>query len=184
MAFPIVHRARGATLSFSLAERGMRATTTETADAWSLEDWFGDGDVFARDALMDAAALLGFDPDHGFRTTTAELLALVSAAVAEGSLRVDRRVEGWPVFRASVEVEEVAPPEEKTEKKTFVAIKLVDDADPSRPVPFKRYRIELPDGSVREGMLDQYGRALVDGIDEGECKVSFPDFDASAWRKA
>lgn len=184
MSLTIVHRIRGVTLSFRLAERGMRAATTESADAWALEDWFSGSDPFARDALIDAAELLGFDPDDGFRTTTAELLALVSAGVAEGRLRVEQRHEGFPIFRGSVEVEETAPPEEKTEKKTFVAIKLVDDADPSRPVPFKRYRIELPDGSVREGMLDQYGRALVDGIDEGECKVSFPDFDASAWRKA
>jgi hypothetical protein len=33
-------------------------------------------------------------------------------------------------------------------------------------------------------MLDSEGRARVDGIDPGTCKVSFPDRDAKDWKKA
>ena len=186
MPLPILHRAQGATVSLRLAERGVRTSTAETADVWALEEWFSSGDVFAREALLDAAALLVFDPDQGHRTPTEEVFAFVAEAVADGRLRVERLRDAWPTFRASERLEKLDPREPEpttTEKKTFVAVRLVDEDDPSVPVPFKRYRVELPGGSVREGMLDQHGYALIDQIDPGDCAVSFPDFDASAWKK-
>ncbi len=181
---PLLHRAQGLTLSFRLAERGSRPSTADSAEAWELDEWFAASDVFARDMLLDAAALLGFDPDEGHRTSTAHVFALVRDAVIDGRLRVVRLPDAWSTFRASEKLEEKEPEPEKKEKKTFIAIKLVDEDDPSVPVPFKRYRVVLPDGSTREGMLDQHGYALIDQIDPGECQVSFPDFDASAWKKA
>ena len=75
-------------------------------------------------------------------------------------------------------------PREVVEDKTFIAIQLVTDESEPKPVPFKRYRIVLPDETVREGMLDQFGKAVVVGIDPGDCKVSFPDFDAADWKAA
>ena len=72
-------------------------------------------------------------------------------------------------------------PEEET---TWIAIELVDDSAPPRPVPYARYRITLPDGSPREGRLDAMGLARVDGIDPGTCKVTFPDLDRKTWQKA
>ena len=63
---------------------------------------------------------------------------------------------------------------EPVEKKTWVAIELVDDD--GKPVPWAKYRIELPDYSVREGILDVGGKARLDGIVDGECKISFPSF--------
>lgn len=176
---PVLHRTPRGSLRFVL---GHPAALSERRVPADFSEWFPEGDPLVRDVLFDVAALLGVDADEGVSLPTAALRGLVEAAVAEGLLRVERLTDGWPTFRVSEPVEEKQH-DEKKEKKTFVAIQLVDDADPSRPVPFKRYRIELPDGSTREGLLDQYGRALVDGIDEGECKVSFPDFDAKAWKK-
>jgi hypothetical protein len=64
---------------------------------------------------------------------------------------------------------------------TWVGIVLFDDDEPPKPVPYVSYRIELPDGAVRTGMLDGNGRARLDGIDPGTCKVSFPSFDRRDW---
>jgi hypothetical protein len=74
--------------------------------------------------------------------------------------------------------------EEKSEKKklSWIEIELKDEA--GNPVPGEKYRIELPDGTPKEGMLDSQGWARVDNIDPGNCKVSFPDRDAKDWKKA
>ncbi len=51
------------------------------------------------------------------------------------------------------------------------------------PVPGEAYSITLPDGStVADGTLDEKGRARVDNIDPGTCKVTFPNLDEEAWQ--
>lgn len=64
-------------------------------------------------------------------------------------------------------------------KKSWIEIELVDQG--GKPVPFERYRITSPDGSVIDGNLDAVGRARVEGIDPGNCKVSYPDLDKDSW---
>jgi hypothetical protein len=91
----------------------------------------------------------------------------------------------------SVEGGTVAPPATTPEEsrvlrvrpaRTWVSIELLDDAgDPVRDIAFE---LELPDGSKRSGRLDERGRARFDGIKPGECKLSFPDIDASEWSAA
>ncbi len=45
--------------------------------------------------------------------------------------------------------------------------------------------ITLPDGStVATGTTDEKGRARVEGIDPGTCKVTFPELDKDAWKTA
>jgi len=58
---------------------------------------------------------------------------------------------------------------------------LLDQA--GKPVPGEAYRIELPDGSIKEGNLDSQGQARVDGIDPGNCKITFPNIDKKSWHK-
>jgi hypothetical protein len=53
---------------------------------------------------------------------------------------------------------------------TFVAFKLVDDT--GRAIPRVRYRVELPDGSVREGAVDDNGEAREDDCTPGRCRIS------------
>ena len=60
-------------------------------------------------------------------------------------------------------------------------IELLDQA--GKPVPGEQYQIELPDSSTAEGYLDAKGQARVDGIDPGNCKISFPNIDKKSWRK-
>ena len=73
--------------------------------------------------------------------------------------------------------------EEEAEKKSWIEIELVDEED--NPVPGERYEITLPDGTtVARGTLDENGFARVDGIDPGECQVTYPELDRDTWEKA
>lgn len=74
------------------------------------------------------------------------------------------------------------PTEEEEEEKTWIEIELVDEDD--NPIPGERYEIELPDGSVARGTLDNNGFARVEGIDPGTCQITFPELDQEAWEKA
>jgi hypothetical protein len=64
--------------------------------------------------------------------------------------------------------------------KTWVAIELLDPD--GKPVPKEEYRLQLPDGSIQEGTLDENGAASISGIDPGTCKVCFPRIDGRVWR--
>jgi hypothetical protein len=66
--------------------------------------------------------------------------------------------------------------------KTFIEIEMVDDK--GRPVPDLAYRIEAPDGKQYEGTLDADGKARVDDIEPGNCRITFPDLDKDAWSDA
>jgi uncharacterized Zn-binding protein involved in type VI secretion len=67
-------------------------------------------------------------------------------------------------------------------KKSWVEIAMVDTE--GNPVPFESYRVQLPDGSTVEGALDEKGQARIEGIDPGNCEITFPDLDRELWEKA
>jgi type VI secretion system secreted protein VgrG len=67
------------------------------------------------------------------------------------------------------------------EEKSRVEIELTDEE--GNPVAGEKYKITLPDGSVKTGTLDQNGYARVAGIDPGTCEVTFPNLDKDAWDK-
>jgi len=64
-------------------------------------------------------------------------------------------------------------------KKTWVEIQLVDLE--GAPVPNERYRVTLPDGSVKEGQLNEDGWMRESNIDPGTCVVAFPDIHREEW---
>ena len=66
------------------------------------------------------------------------------------------------------------------QKKAWIAIEMVDAE--GKPVQGEDYRITLPDGSVVEGSLDTRGRAKIEGIDPGSCKITFPNLDRESWQ--
>ena len=66
--------------------------------------------------------------------------------------------------------------------KTWVAVRLIDQD--GQAVTGEAYRLVLPDGSVQDGTLDDSGEAFVNGIDPGECQVTFPNLDAKEWKPA
>lgn len=135
-------------------------------------------------ALLELSVFL----DRAPPSSAAERLALQAAlltGLASGRLRVFTRPLAAPIAPTTQDDHPLptAPSQpRKADETTWIAIRLVDESDPPKPVPFKRYRIELPDYSVREGRLDQNGQAKIVGIDSGMCQVTFLDHDASEWR--
>jgi type VI secretion system secreted protein VgrG len=73
----------------------------------------------------------------------------------------------------------VAAGDDEAKKKTYIEIKLVDVE--GNPVPGEKYKITLGDQTVAEGTLGADGKARVDGIDPGQCKVTFPNLDKTVW---
>ena len=67
-------------------------------------------------------------------------------------------------------------------KPTWIEVRLIDQN--RNYVPGERYRITLPDSSVREGALDQDGRVRIEGIVAGQCRITFPDRDSREWEPA
>jgi hypothetical protein len=72
-------------------------------------------------------------------------------------------------------------PKEETET-TWIELELVDDA--GEPVPSEPFVVELSDGTKRNGSLDSRGKARIEGIPHGACKVTFSGFDAREWGAA
>lgn len=67
-------------------------------------------------------------------------------------------------------------------KKSWIEIHMVDEA--KKPVTGQPFRVTMSDGeTVAEGCLDQNGLARIEGIDPGNCKVTFPRLDKDAWEK-
>lgn len=60
----------------------------------------------------------------------------------------------------------------------WVEIELLDME--GRPVPYERYWIKLPDGTVREGVLDERGCAFFDDLDTGQCTIRWLGRDEGA----
>lgn len=80
----------------------------------------------------------------------------------------------------SPSVEPHKPSKKDDEKKpSWIEIEMI--GEDNKPIVGEAYRITLPDASVVEGTLDEKGFARVDGIDPGNCKITFPKLDEEAW---
>ena len=74
-----------------------------------------------------------------------------------------------------------APPPSPDPNKTFIEIALVDRA--GAPVAYEAYRVLTPSGETVDGSLDEDGLARLEGLDPGQCQVTFPDIDGRLWRR-
>ncbi len=95
----------------------------------------------------------------------------VEGFTGEGDVKVtfpDLDQDAWEVVRA-----------EDGEASTAAAL-LEED----HPVAGERYRIELPDGTVHKGLLEDDATVRFEGIPRGPCKVSFFELDQDAWEEA
>jgi hypothetical protein len=159
-----------------------REDAARRVDEWFPEGW---GDPSEASTLVQIASALGEEPGWNVDgPAISRLKVVVRRALREGRL-VAYQTSLRGSAGAGAEVEEEARPAEQArrEEKTWIEIVLMDDDDPPQPVPFKKYKIELPSGEGREGMLDAHGRAMIVGIDPGTCQVTFPDLDERDWRK-
>lgn len=116
-----------------------------------------------------------------------EIIDQIARRVANGDIQFLKRANGTSARRSrlpeqSEAAEGAIPPAQQAEEKkktAWIEIKLVDmNGD---PVAGEKYKLELPDGSTKEGSLDDQGMARETGIDPGSAKVSFPDLDKDAW---
>jgi hypothetical protein len=76
---------------------------------------------------------------------------------------------------------DAADPPVSPSKSHWIAIQLVDEE--GHAVPGEDYKVTLPDGTVVEGCLDTHGKAKINGIESGDCAVSFPNLDKESWKK-
>jgi type VI secretion system secreted protein VgrG len=87
-----------------------------------------------------------------------------------------------PGQQKSIQVAQTKPYKSDPTKKSWIEIVMVDESN--NPVTGEEYSITLPDGTVATGTLDDKGFARVDGIDSGNCQISFTALDQDAWEKA
>ena len=80
------------------------------------------------------------------------------------------------IAAASPGVQMVQPCEDTN---TWVEVRLIDEDD--EPVAGAYYKVQLPDGSIMTGNLDEDGKVRFDSIVPGTCKVSFPEIHAKEW---
>lgn len=150
--------------------------------SWRIDEWFRE-DAHSRTLLADICATLHLSP----QLATAQLKAEMRSAFRYGTLVAYRLARVEAVGSSGRQADEPRQPGARppvNEPKDWIAIELMDDSDPPKPVPYKKYRIELPDSSIREGMLDSNGQAWFRGIDPGTCQVSFPTFHGDDWKPA
>lgn len=67
------------------------------------------------------------------------------------------------------------PGREPHREQSWIEITVVDDRVPARPLAGARFRLTLPDGSTREGLLNRQGNLRIDDIDPGKCWLELPD---------
>jgi hypothetical protein len=151
--------------------------------AWSCLRWFSESGS-SRHVLYELYEAVGHASPSRPDADLSPIREVVREAFARGTLQAYRVPEALGAVAGKKEPEKPAGSARPVEVKTFIAIQLLTDDDPPQPVPFKRYRIELPDRSTREGILDENGQARVGGLDPGVCKVSFPEFSDDDWRAA
>lgn len=124
-------------------------------------------------------------PLLGNQLDDAEVLDRLAREIDRGNLRLVAAPRGSLGTWGDREEAAEAPPASAREAVTelhWITIELLGEDD--LPIAGQRYRIELPDGSVREGSLDGLGVARVHGIEQaGSCTVTFPDLDEEAWTK-
>lgn len=74
------------------------------------------------------------------------------------------------------------PPEEKKDEDAWLEIELLDEGNPPMPIPGAKYVVELKDGTLIEGTLNEKGKARLEGIKGATAKVSFPEIDGAEWK--
>jgi hypothetical protein len=118
------------------------------------------------------------------RLSDEDVLQQIGALLLRGEIRILRseRPGGTSVETDGEEEKKGSQTQAAAPKKSWIEINLRDME--GKPVPGKRFRIRMPDASIQEGILDEFGHAEYYNINAGTCQVSFPDYDAEAWERA
>jgi hypothetical protein len=158
-------------------DRHMRDTLFQRSIVQMFTDVFGVSMLGGLDdsRLSDIKTRLS----HAFQTGR---LVLVRTSYRSSGSPGTKEAPEMPPQEAEVPPPAPAPHGAPAPVKTFVEVKLVDQD--GKPVPNERYRLKLPDGSVKDGRLNDSGSVRFDGIDPGNCDISFPDLDTKDWKAA
>jgi hypothetical protein len=93
-----------------------------------------------------------------------------------------------PAGQSAQQAEKAGPakaePKKGGEKPVYrIEFELV--GEDGKGMPLEKYRVTLPDGTVREGVTGFNGGVTIDGIEsQGSCKISFPELDQDCWEEA
>ena len=155
-----------------------------TAAALSVESWIPRGSMGRLTLVAVVESALGSVRSNP-HVPEDRLRSHVQRALRDGTLQAFRVNHEVTPGGKKVDPNPAPPPQPTpVDDKTWVEIVLFDEENPPKPVPFVKYKIELPDGSTREGNLDANGIARFAGIDPGSCKVSFPTLHGDDWQAA
>lgn len=153
-----------------------------------LHRWFY-GEWTSKQAVLDLYRDVQGSVFHRPMTAAegAHVLSVLERAFERGVLLAVRAGDTAPILAVSGSrtAEQTTLPELEPSakrpiiKKTWISIQLVDDK--KAPVVGVAYEIVRGTGVIASGRLDEHGSAFVDGISDGDCKVRFPDLDASEW---
>jgi len=156
------------------------------------EDW---------DGMVHASARLGVDGDETQTVSAAAVVSVGPAAVTEAKTetleaqKLTIEVAGNPAFvfdgqgnvsifaaNLTLDGSEIAlkgsklnkiQPGSAQAKATWVELELLDEE--GKGVTNAKYELHLADGSVKKGTLDGSGKARVEELPPGACRVVFPD---------
>jgi type VI secretion system secreted protein VgrG len=100
---------------------------------------------------------------------------------ADGDLKLKggqiKMVAGEGAASKMVEVKAL----EKVRKSRGTATVALQDSN-GKALSSIRFRAELPDGTVTEGVTDASGNAAIPSSKEGDVKITFPDLEDDSWR--
>jgi hypothetical protein len=132
--------------------------------------------------LLQLSGLLGYGRsseqliEHTIAAIQARRLLLVELP------RPTYQLSSRPHAEGVVEQLEALAREDIIEDSDWIEIRLTDtDGSPVGNIP---YELELANGSIRRGWTDRDGRLRHDGVPAGNCRIEFPNIDASMWRPA
>ncbi len=160
---------------------GSRVFRTHTEALYFLRDVARDSYTLARTVteLRRLGAHLGL---RLHRADPEEFLQIVARWLVDGTLAIyplTSRMADREMVAEVPETETYVPlPPSPAERKTWIEVQLLDED--GEPVASERYWIRLPDGSVRQGRLDNHGLVRIEPLDEGECVVRWPTLDDTA----
>lgn len=165
-------------LSMAAEQSGATNKMRNSMDVVLALQLHGDGpvgkkDPQVKDAYLAAAAEMAAGPPATVQFMAETLPRLARTDTTRLRINEDKEAEAR---KAQGEDAATADPE-----KTFVEVELLDDANPPRPVPNARFRVEFDNGQIFEGTTDDNGKARVDGVPKGKAHISFPDLDAKSW---
>ncbi|MCA9700664.1 MAG: carboxypeptidase regulatory-like domain-containing protein, partial [Myxococcales bacterium] len=135
-----------------------------TTARWLLDAALRRGDVrLAR----DLAGELGLNPNDREKliSRTHQELHSLTGGMLLLWVRRERTVENKPALPDDVPYQE----DESEIETHWIEIELTDEE--GTPIPKARYEVTLPSGHLVTGKLDDSGRARIDDIPPGDCKV-------------